>query len=193
MAPAYLQRFNHPALVTVTIMLLTGCSDYGGGVTGTQRQITIDSVPQGATVLANGIEIGTTPLPIDPGKHYHASFTSGGSTGGIIEFRYVGSLALKKPGCKDYSTQVNDNILSKDIDIQLDCDPAYRPVAAQPVTPAPVTPPAAVVAPGIPEKQPARTYSDAQERLLQIESLHNKGLLSDEEYQALRKRVLDTI
>jgi hypothetical protein len=35
--------------------------------------------------------------------------------------------------------------------------------------------------------------ASAEQRLLRIESLHEKGLVSDEEYQRLRKRVLDTL
>jgi len=189
------QSCKYFALKTVllTTITLAGCSSYGGGETGSGRQITINSDPQDATVLADGAEIGVTPLTMNPGNHFKASFTSGGSSGGIIAFRYVGTLAVKKPGCKDYSTQVDDNILSKDIDVKLECDPAYRPVAIQPVVPTPVIAPAVVAVPITPEKQPDLTAGDAEERLLRIESLHKEGLLNDEEYQSLRKRVLDTL
>jgi hypothetical protein len=182
--------FGLTALLLTTVTL-AGCSSYGGGAAGSGLQITINSDPQGATVLANGDEIGVTPLTINPGNHYRASFTSGGSSGGIVVFRYVGTLAVKKPGCKDYSTQVNDYILSKDIDVKLECDPAYRPVAAQPVTPAPAAVPAAVATPATPVKQPDLAGGDAKERLLRIESLYEEGLLSDDEYLSLRKRVMD--
>ncbi len=175
-------------LITIT---LAGCSSFGGGDNGNGQQITINSDPQDATVLANGAEIGITPLTINPGDHFRASFTSGGSSGGFIVFRYVGTLAIKKPGCKDYSTQVNDNILSKDIDVKLECDPNYRAAAVQSETSDQATAPAANPAPTAPAKQPELTAGDAEERLLRIESLHDKGLLSDEEYKSLRKRVLD--
>lgn len=184
-------KYSGLTAILLTTVTLAGCSSYGGRDAGNGRQITINSDPQDATVLANGDEIGVTPLTIIPGNHFRASFTSGGSSGGIVVFRYVGTLAVKKPGCKDYSTQVDDYILSKDIDVKLECDPAYRPVAVQPVTPAPAAAPAAAAAPTTPVKQPDLTAGNAKERLLRIESLYEEGLLSDDEYQSLRKRVLD--
>ena len=184
-------KYSGLTAILLTTVTLAGCSSYGGGTAGNGRQITINSDPQDATVLANGDEIGITPLSINPGNHFRASFTSGGSSGGLLVFRYVGTLAVKKPGCKDYSTQVDDYILSKDIDVKLECDPAYRPVAAQPVTPAPAAAPAAVATPAAPVKQPDLTSGNAKERLLRIESLYEEGLLSDDEYLSLRKRVLD--
>jgi cell division septation protein DedD len=196
--------------------LLTGCSGYGGGMVESSQQITIDSDPNDAAVYANGAEIGTTPLSIRPGDVFQARFTSGSSdTDGIIAFRYVGTLMVRKPGCKDFTTQVNDNILASDIHVKLECDPAYIRDKARAVTPpqAPVTPekapsvapyPSATTPdkthavtptrlPATQKKTPDLSTGNAEQRLLRIESLHDKGLLSDEEYQSLRKRVLDTL
>lgn len=189
-------------------VLLTGCSGYGGGMVESGQQITIDSDPNDAAVYANGAEIGTTPLTIRPGEVFQARFTSGsGDSGGIIAFRYVGTLMVRKPGCKDFTTQVNDNILASDIQVKLECDPAYTPASTNAIAPdqAPAAPakPQAVPAktqtiapsqaPATQERQPDLTAGDAEQRLLRIDALHNKGLLSDEEYQTLRKRVLDTL
>jgi hypothetical protein len=135
-----------------------------------------------------------TPLVIKPNEVFQARFTTGGSDAdGIFVYRYVGTLAVKKPGCKPYTTQVNDNILSRDIHVKLECDPDYRPVEAQPVAPAPAAVPSAAPAPTPTERKAVQPIGSAEERLQRIENLYKKGLLRDEEYRTLRQRILDTL
>jgi hypothetical protein len=176
------------------VATLVGCSGYGGGLLESRQQITIDSAPQNASVYAEGVEIGMTPLVIKPGEVFEARFTGGDTqTGGLLVYGYVGTLSVKKTGCKAWSTQVNDNILSKDIHVELECGPDYQAVEVQPAAPAPVAVPSDVSAPTSPASRPLQPSASAEERLQRIESLHRKGLLSDEEYKALRQRVLDTL
>lgn len=190
------------SIIFLSLLSLCGCSGYGGGTSGSHREITIDSDPQHATVYAEGTEIGMTPLVIRPDEVFQARFTMGDSdTGGIVAFRYVGMLSIKKDGCKSYTTQVDDNILARDIHVKLECDPAHPADKALPTPPAqaPVSRdlqsdrPAADRAPASPDLETNRTAGDAEERLMRIESLYKKGLLSEEEYQTLRQRVLDTL
>jgi hypothetical protein len=184
------------SLLVALTLLLGGCGNLGGFSVSETHRITIESDPGGATVVADGIDIGVTPLTFVPSDAFRSGFTSTGSD--IISYRFLGKLHLKKPGCKDYVTEVDDNLLAKDIHVKMECDPNYRPPAPQPATspiPAPATStqpatssiptPAAPTQPAIP--------ASAEQRLLRIESLHEKGLVSDEEYQRLRKRVLDTL
>jgi len=177
----------------LVIATLSGCSGFGGNLTENRQQINVTSDPDGATVIAEGVEIGKTPLAIRPGDVFQARFTSGSPDEGIVSFRYVGTLALKKPGCDTYSTQVNDNLLSKDIDVKLVCDPNYQPVEVKPASPAPTAAPPEASAPPLQENRSAQSTGTAEERLQRIESLYKKGLLSDQEYKALRQRVLDTL
>ncbi|MDH3527720.1 MAG: hypothetical protein OEM43_09505 [Gammaproteobacteria bacterium] len=189
-------RFHGGLWVTLLIATsLSGCGGFGGDLLENRQQITIDSDPQAASVYAEGVEIGKTPLVIRPNEVFQARFTGGDAqTGGLFVYRYVGSLSIKNPGCEPYSTQVNDNILSKDIHVQLECDPDYKPAEAQPsAPPVSVTTPAAKPASIQGEIVPAKPAGSAEERLLQIESLRQKGLLSEEEYRTLRQRVLDTL
>ncbi len=184
------------ALLVVLTLLLGGCGNMGGLSAGSTQQITIESDPTNATVLADGVEIGVTPLTFTPSDAFRAGFTGGSDS--LIAFRYLGKLMVRKPGCKDYVTEVDDNLLAKDIHVKMECDPNYRPPAPQPAAspaPPPATPtqPAASSTP--PPAAPAQQEipASAEQRLLRIESLHEKGLVSDEEYQRLRKRVLDTL
>ena len=174
-------------MLIASLLLLSGCSSLGGAATGSHQEITIDSDPRSATVYAEGTRIGVTPLVIRPDKVFQARFTMGDSeTGGIAAFRYVGILSVEKAGCKSYTTQVNDNILARDIQVTLDCDPAYISEKPQP-------PPEQVPAPASRDILPDAPAGDAEARLLRIESLYGKGLLSEEEYRHLRQRVLDTL
>ncbi len=180
--------------------LLGGCGSMGEITDNSSNRITIESDPVNATVLADGVEIGVTPLTFSPSDAFRSGFTGGDS--GLIAYRYLGKLMVRKPGCKDYVTEVNDNLLSKDIHVKLECDPDYRPPAAQPVSapqpasaaqPAASPKPASTAQPTAAPQQHTATPASVEERLLRIESLHEKGLVTDEEYRQLRKRVLDTL
>jgi hypothetical protein len=157
-------------------LVLCACSNLGGLSSAGGHTINLTSEPPGATVFADGNEIGVTPLAFRPGEIFRTGFAS--SDTAIIGYRYVGKLAVKRPGCSDYLTPVDDSLLSRDIHVRLDCDPDYQPPAA-------------------PAADAARSRSvlpdSAEQRLLRIEGLHDKGLLSDEEYRQLRQRVLDTL
>lgn len=192
--------------MVVILPYLTACSGYGGSSRDGGR-ITITSSPPGATILAEGNEIGTTPMRIRPGEFFPTRFTSGdGESEGIITLRYVGTLALKKDGCRTYSTQVNDYILSRDISVPLECSPGHHPdtragsepqptvTGTQPVPAAATTRPSSPSQPAVPVQDAGPVSDkDASQRLRQIELLYEQGLLSDEEYVELRKRVLDTL
>jgi|GEM_PF-743123 len=173
-----MQTYRISAAITGMAWMLTlsGCSSLGNLAPGSHQTITLQSDPPGASVLADGAEIGISPLTFNPADAFRAGFTGGRD--GLLAYRYVGKLTVRKPGCTDYVTEVDDNILSKDIDIKLECDPDYQPPAA-PVVSAPETR----------QVMPA----SAEERLQKINDLHKKGLVSDDEYRQLRQRVLDTL
>jgi hypothetical protein len=175
-------HISTPLALLVCIASIGGCSSLGESFSGNRQTITIRSEPPQATVLADGAEIGATPLTFKPGDAFRAGITTEGD--GILAYRYIGKLTVKKPGCKDYVTEVNDNILSKDIDVKLECDPDYRPPAPQPAAS-----PGAAPTPAVQPTMPA----SAAERLQRIEALHDKGLITDTEHRELRQRVLDTL
>lgn len=167
--------FEWIALLIVTTVF-SGCASIGGSNGAQTGRIKILSEPAGAMVYANGIELGRTPLQIIPGDHFRSGFAG-------FSYRYLGSLSIRQAGCETWSTEVNDNILSKDVQVRLKCDPGFRPVS-----------PAAPSAGG-----PSRSMSNlssgdqAIERLERIEILYKKGLISDEEYTQLRARIIDRL
>ncbi len=153
------------SLGLLTTIVLGGC----GGIPVSEKSdhIQLVSDPAGATAYADGSELGTTPLAIVPGKHFRAGFVG-------LSYRYYGKLSFKKPGCEPYFVDVDDHILSKDVHAKLKCDPDFR---------TPADPMPSRVAPA----------GDYTERLERIETLHKKGLVNDEEYNLLRKRILDEL
>ena len=170
--------------VLAYVLAISGCSSLGDITPGKAQTITIESDPPQATVLANGADLGTTPLTINPSDVFRSGFSSGGES--LLGYSFVGKLIVKKPGCKEFATEVDDNILSRDINVKLECDPDYRPPSPA-VTTVPVAP--AMAAPAPVQAMPAT----AEERLLRIDALHKKGLISSEEREKLRQRVLDTL
>lgn len=166
----------------LTSLVLSGCGNvetrYGGD------RISIDSRPSGATVLVDGAEIGFTPLKIHPEDYFRSGFAAGNTdTEGIVVYRYLGRLVIKKNGCKPYSTEVDDRLLSHDISVELDCgipdttgtrdmEPSNRH-REEPV--------------------PAPRSDSIELRLKRIDALRDKKLISDEEYTQLRQRILNEL
>jgi hypothetical protein len=147
----------------------TVLSGHAGLASGSDERIRIISEPAGAIAYADGSELGVTPLEIAPGEYFRSGFVG-------FSYRYYGKLAVKKAGCEPWSSEVNDNVLSKDVRVQLKCDPNFRPAKAQ-----------AGPASG------AQPVNPMIERLERIEALHKKGLISDEEYKQLRARIIDKL
>ncbi len=146
--------------------LLAGCAGMGAGSEAQPGRIKITSDPAGAVAYADGTELGATPIEIVPGNVFRSGFVG-------FSYRYFGKLIIKKPGCETWSTEVNDNILSRNVHAKLKCDPGYQPAAA--------------TVPGAPANDPV------MERLERIDALHKKGLISDEEYKQLRARIIDKL
>ena len=126
-----IRRFR-PALGTVLIVagLQAGCSslpsmpwssdDNGGsGSQSNGKQIEIRSNPAGAEVLANGRHIGITPVTVTPANTWTTGLVTAKDYG--VNYQYTGTLAIRMPGCKEYTANVDDYFLSKDVAVQLEC------------------------------------------------------------------------
>jgi hypothetical protein len=184
-----------PALGAAFIILAglqSGCSSlpWGGDDTGQPaadggaKQIEVRSDPAGAEVLANGRSVGVTPLTLAPANVWDTGFVSARDYG--INYQYTGTITLRMPGCKDFTTNVDDYLLSRDIAVKLECGPDYQPLS----TPGPArTQPQPGQAPAT-----AVDYETSEEimarRLRRLDGLHQRGLITDEEYRQVRRRIL---
>jgi hypothetical protein len=163
--------------VLALLIVLEGCA---GG-----HSIKVDSQPRGATVYASGRDLGATPMSIVPDDVFPPRFVGG-------NYRAVGDLRIERAGCKPFNQSVNDRVLAKDISVKLECDPAAL-VSEQPVA-APARPAAAPVASPMapaPSQGAAVHGADIKQRLQTLESLRKDGLVTDQEYRTIRKRILD--
>ncbi len=91
-----------------------------------------------------------------------------------------GILTLQKQGCKSYEMDVSDQILMNDIKADLECDPE----AAQAAETRPQTTTA---------KQAEIIDATTEQRLNELKTLYDKGLISDKEYNAQRTRILNEL
>lgn len=150
------------------------------------KQIQIRSNPEGAEVLANDRSIGITPVTVTPGNVWNTGFRTAEDYG--MNYQYVGTLTIRMPGCKDYKTEVDDYLLHKDIAVKLECGPDYRPLTA-PTTQQPAAAPGS----SSPSYAPAN-YETSEEimarRLRRLEGLRNRSLITEDEYQQVRRRIL---
>lgn len=166
--------------------MLGACASFQG----VPDKITIDSNPPGARVFASNLDIGATPVTINvdevfplrwttPTKEDHAP-TSGGLSEdeptGFAIYRRLGTLTFRKPGCDTLDMRVDSQALTRNISVNLKCDPNYQPPAA-PVA----APPATAGEPTI------------EQRLKQLEALKDKGTISDDEYRRQRERILNQL
>lgn len=161
----------YPATVLMcSAFALSACATVGKS----GRTIDITSAPGGAAVLASGVEIGRTPLTIHPDEVFPPRFVG-------LGYRAAGTLTVQKEGCEPNSRQVNDAVLREDIHVRLQCAPG---VAAKPTMAAPA---------GMPATEADKGTRSAGQRLREVEKLKSEGLINDDEYRRLRRRILDEI
>ncbi len=157
------------------VILLQGCS---GSSVKEGEPANVTSTPTGASVYANGVKIGVTPLR----QNLYKAFPAGWSD---WQYSATGMLMVKMADCEDFMLRVNDYILSKPIHAQLKCskvveDKKVLPVAENEKKKAATAP---VVKP----------VSAIEKRLSELKGLYEKGLITQDEYRETRKRILGEI
>jgi len=134
------------------------------GSSAIKQQADVTSNPSGATVYAKGQKLGETPLHYKLYKAFPASWQD-------AMYQAHGELMLKMDDCEDYSLQVNDYILSKPIHAELKCSGVSEAEELVPATP----------------------HTGTEQRLEELEALYNKGVITQEEYNATRERILNEL
>ena len=185
------RKFLALALISVSLIFLQGC---GSG----RKGITIDSDPRGADILADGKNIGKTPMEIQqdddfPPRSYGRTYMG------------KGQLEIQKEGCEGFNREVNVFVLTSDIHASLKCTPgmmetespaapAAASTEAQPAVPAAkAATPAATTTSSPAKKSSAAGSDEIEDRLTRLKALHDRGVISDEEYATQRKRILESI
>lgn len=138
-----------------------GC---GGGAGLTRaNEIAVASDPPGAAVHTAGKRLGVTPLVVRQQDVFPVVYPR-------EQQEVYGTLLLTKEGCKDYTVRVNNAVIRKGVDVKLDCGQAdlVKPQAGAPGSPPP----------------------PIKERLLRLNELRDQGLVTEEEYRELRRKIL---
>ena len=168
-------KFNLRILLLPTLIILASCS----AVPMKGSMTRVESVPAGADVIANGVKIGVTPMEIEPST-FPASWNN-------WEYQASGVLILRKAGCEEYSVKVNDGILAKGIHANLNCSVVSRTEAPSKIE----SQPAMQVQPK--GSMPSAASSGVESRLMELQNLYKKGLITEEEYKATKKRILNEL
>ena len=163
--------YKYAGLMLGIMVVMQGCSSSS---IKENAPANVTSSPSGAAVYANGLKIGDTPLRADLYKAFPA---------GWIDWVYqaTGVLMVKKQGCEDFALKVNDYILSQPIHAKLECHAVEKSRVEVPVRKAePV------------DEKKADTHPDEaiEARLRKLEGLYKKGLITSDEYNTTRKRIL---
>ncbi len=141
-------------------------------------EILIRSEPSGAAVMALGKTWGVTPLHLRVRDAFPALYRP--------EQPYIGmAVHLSKPGCAEYRMPIHRRSIPDQIYAELDCDPA---VLVESI--GKTSPPTAKAEPA-PSETPPANPAGVRAKLQQLEQLRKDGLVSEEEYQRLRKKVLE--
>jgi hypothetical protein len=178
-------KFLILVLFSVSLLLLQGC----GGV---RKGITIDSRPQGADILADGKNIGKTPLLIKQDDVFPPHWY--GRT-----YMVKGNLEIQKEGCEGFNMEVNDFVLSKDINANLKCNPGMMQSNAPAAVPAAGKPEVEQAVPASSKAEPGAVKkstsasNEIEQRLSRLKDLRDRGVITAEEYAEQRKRILESI
>jgi hypothetical protein len=154
------------------VLLLQAC----GSVSSPAKsgEIFIESEPSGASVHAMGKRLGSTPVIVSHQDVFPVTYDPG-------QENLYGDLLLRKDGCQDYRQRVNSAILRKGAQVKLDCaELTTKPSSTQ----------------ASQDKQPdiaAPIPATLKQRLMRLNELHQDGLITDEEYAAARRRILEEL
>ncbi len=126
-------------------------------------RFTVTSTPAGATVYVMGQALGVTPQEILREQVFPNNYPS------QLQAEY-GIVTLEYQGCETYRKSVNNTILEDGLVAKLNCKSTEAPAAIP-------------MAPTLTTKQ----------RLIELKSLYDEGLITEQEYKERRKAVLNDI
>lgn len=133
--------------------------------------------PAGATVLANGKVIGTTPMQITVDDHFPHRRKG-------LDWHRDGALTLQRPGCTPKTMDIDNDTLKRSLTVDLDCR-ADAPSVVAPATVGGVT--------AVRTGTAMESNGTAAQRLKELENLRGQNLITAEEYRSIRKRILDQL
>jgi hypothetical protein len=166
--------------VILLAAVLTACAGSRAGTTGTNT-IRVESDPPDAEVWVMGKSWGRAPVEVPLKEVFPVVYSP-------YKYELHGKVRLVREGCEPLTLRAGSLRAGESLKGRLECAeplPPIAPVAAEPEAPA--------TAPEPPRAAPAAEPPEARERLLRLQRLRDEGLISEEEYEQLRRRVLDAL
>jgi hypothetical protein len=158
-----------------------------GGFYPNPGSVAIQSDPSGADVYVLGKKVGTTPVNLALGDMYPSGYSAS-------QAGQYGVVRLQHEGCKDYLQRVDSATYGRGIKAVMDCGQAavVAPSATSGPDSAPVVAQPAAASPApVPAAPPAAEASTVEQRLQRVKDLLGKGLITPDEAEAARKRILE--
>jgi len=126
--------------------------------------ISVESDPAGADVYVMGKNVGVTPLEIRQRDVFPPTY-------GPDQKPLYGIIVLRKTGCKDYTQPADMDAYRYGIKAKLECGERKPAEAAR--------------------TNQNEESTSVEKRLQQLKGLQDKGLITDDEAKATRKRILE--
>lgn len=147
------------------VMLLTAC---GGSSLAPKNsnEISVNSEPSGASVYVMGKLAGVTPIVIDNSEVFPVTYLP-------EQKQHYGHITLQHDDCANKKIKITSRVISDGLKASLDCAADEEPViSVQPAT--------------VVEKS-------VNQRLKELQVLKDDGLISEQEYQEIRSRILKSL
>jgi hypothetical protein len=166
-------------------VLLAGCS--GIGNFAGSDSLSLRSNPSDAEVYVMGQAVGRTPIEISQPTLYPSVYPQ-------EQQHLYGVVTLKKTGCADFQRRVSGRDIARGLQVELDCgvDLSGNPPARAATVDTPRAAPeiSDSTDPNPPMDDAAQS---AKQRLQRINELKEEGLIDNQEYRAIRQRILDSL
>jgi hypothetical protein len=161
-----MKRLAMVSVILASLVSLQGCA----WIKTNPDMITIESDPSGATVYAMGKDIGVTPLDIRQRDVFPPTYSP-------EQQPLYGIVTIRHAGCKDYTQRVDIAAYRTGIMAKLECG-EQKPASEQ--KPAEV-----------PRAEQRDEKPSIEKRLQLLKELQDKGLVTEDEVKATRRRILE--
>jgi len=149
-------------------MLLSACSG-NSLVPKNSNAISVNSEPSAASVYVMGELAGTTPIEIDSNSVFPAAYLP-------EDQQYYGYITLTHEGCSDKKIKISTRMISDGLKENLDCSVKEESVVDV-----------------LPAVEQHTVEKSVNQRLKELQALKDEGLISEQEYQEIRSRILKSL
>lgn len=147
-------------------------------------RIRISSEPSGAKVYLMGKEAGVTPLIISDQDIYPTSYNP------AME-KYYGKVQIKAERCKEYSKRLTRSDVKNGLVAKLDCGVNLFADPSQQASEVDVPQRETATMPATVNRDRKTSPALRLQQLKSLQQLHDEGLLSAEEEEKLRRRIIN--